>query len=49
VSATKSKNCIKCKKGISDTDLYKIVMYIVDQKFSDHHYEHVECPGRFSV
>ena len=44
-----SMNCMKCKKNIVPTDLYKIVMYIIDQKFTDHHYEHVECPDKFTV
>lgn len=46
---TISLSCIKCKKNIGSTDLYKIVMYIVDQKFTDHHYEHIECPDRFTT
>jgi len=44
-----SMHCIKCKKNIVTTDLYKIVMYVVDEKFMDHHYEHIECPDKFTV
>jgi len=46
---TISMSCIKCKKNIVSTDLYKIVMYVVGKKFTDHHYEHIECPGNFTV
>ena len=43
------KTCIKCKKDIEEKDLHKIVIYIVQGKFTEHHYEHVECPDRFTV
>ncbi|MBI5146770.1 MAG: hypothetical protein HZA84_06070 [Thaumarchaeota archaeon] len=43
------KNCIKCKKNIMDSELHKIVIYVVSERFTDHHYEHVECPERFTV
>ena len=43
------KTCDKCKKNISSSDLYKIIMYVVDKKFTDHYYEHIECPDRFTV
>jgi len=43
------KTCLKCKKDINNEDLHKIVIYIVQEKFSEHHYEHVECPDRFTV
>ncbi|WP_255486786.1 hypothetical protein [Candidatus Nitrosotenuis sp. DW1] len=43
------KNCIKCKKNIVDGELHKIVIYVVSERFTDHHYEHVECPERFTV
>ncbi len=43
------KTCLKCKKGISDKDLYKIIIYVVQEKFTEHHYEHVECPDKFTV
>ena len=41
--------CNKCKKHIKSSDLHKIVMYVVDKKFTTHHYEHVECPDRFTI
>ena len=40
---------MKCKRNIADSDLHKIVIYIVNEKFTEHHYEHIECPGRFSI
>ncbi|HIH68699.1 MAG TPA: hypothetical protein HA290_04410 [Candidatus Nitrosotenuis sp.] len=43
------KHCIKCKKDISVGELHKIVMYVVQEKFTDHHYEHIECPDKFTV
>lgn len=43
------KTCIKCKKSIQDMDLYKIVMYVIQERLSEHHYEHVECPEKFTV
>ena len=43
------KTCIKCKGDILEKDLHKIIIYIVQEKFSEHHYEHVECPERFTV
>jgi len=43
------KTCLKCKKDIKHKELHKIVIYIVQEKFTEHHYEHVECPDRFSV
>ena len=46
---TISMRCIKCKKNIVSTELYKIVMYVVGEKFTDHHYEHIECPDKFTV
>jgi len=44
-----TKTCIKCKKTIENEDLHKIVIYVVQEKFTEHHYEHVECPGKFTV
>ena len=41
-------NCIKCKKNIKSSDLHKIVIYVVDEKFTEHHYEHIECPEKFT-
>ncbi|HJU14302.1 MAG TPA: hypothetical protein VJ792_07600 [Candidatus Nitrosotalea sp.] len=49
MAKTISLSCTKCKKSIVSTDLYKIVMYVIDQKFTDHHYEHIECPDHFTV
>jgi len=43
------KTCIRCKKDILGMDLHKIVIYVIGEKFTEHHYEHVECPGRFTV
>ena len=40
---------MKCKRNISNADLHKIVIYVVDEKFTEHHYEHVECPDKFTV
>ena len=44
----KTKRCLKCSKVIHDIELHKIVMYVVDKKFTEHHYEHVECPEKFT-
>ncbi len=30
-------------------DLHKIVIYVINEKFTEHHYEHIECPGRFTI
>jgi len=46
---TESKLCIRCKKRIENEDLHKIVIYVIQEKFTEHHYEHVECPGKFTV
>jgi len=43
------KTCLKCKKDICEKDLHKIVIYVVQEKFTEHHYEHIECPDRFTV
>ncbi|NWJ28826.1 hypothetical protein HX858_06815 [Marine Group I thaumarchaeote] len=43
------KTCLKCKKDIKNNELHKIVIYIVQEKFTEHHYEHVECPDRFTI
>jgi len=42
-------NCIKCKKIIKSFDLHKIVIFVVDEKFTEHHYEHIECPEKFTI
>ena len=39
----KVKRCLKCEKIINDVELHKIVMYVIEEKFTKHHYEHVEC------
>ena len=46
---TKTKWCIKCKKSIIDSELHKIVIYVIKEQFTEHHYEHVECPEKFTV
>ena len=43
------KACLKCKKNILEKDLHKIVIYVVQEKFTEHHYEHVECPDKFTI
>jgi len=43
------KQCLKCKKTIHEMELHKIVIYVVQEKFTEHHYEHVECPDKFTV
>ena len=30
-------------------ELHKVVMYIVEYEFTDHNYEHVECPDNFTI
>ena len=45
----KVKRCLKCEKIICDTELHKIVMYVVNEQFTEHHYEHVECPDKFTI
>jgi len=44
-----TKLCMKCKKKIELLDLHKIVIYVVREKLTDHHYEHVECPDKFTI
>ena len=43
------KTCLKCQKVIRGNELHKIVMYVIEEQFTKPHYEHVECPDRFSV
>ena len=43
------RKCLKCKKDIRAMELHKLVMYIIEDEFTEHHYEHVECPERFTV
>ena len=40
---------LKCRKKIHENELHKLVMYVIEEKFTDHHYEHVECPDKFTV
>ena len=49
MTPAKNKWCMKCKKLIHVGELHKIVMYVIQEKLSDHHYEHVECPEKFTV
>ena len=42
------KKCLKCNKEIK-AELHKIVIYVVQEKFTEHHYEHVECPDKFTI
>jgi len=44
-----NKCCLRCKNDILEKDLHKIVIYVVQEKFTEHHYEHVECPGNFTI
>jgi len=44
-----TKRCIRCSKEIKEKDLHKIVIYVVQEKFTEHHYEHVECPHNFTI
>jgi len=30
-------------------ELHKLVMYLIENEFSEHHYEHVECPEKFTI
>ena len=43
------KSCLRCKKDIKEGELHKIVMYVVQDEFTDHYYEHIECPDKFTV
>ena len=47
--AESQKSCLRCKKDIKEEELHKIVMYVVQEQFTEHHYEHVECPDKFTV
>ena len=40
------KKCMKCEKDIHPMDLHKLVMYVIEEEFTEHHYEHVECPEK---
>ena len=43
------KTCLRCRRDIEQGDLHKIVIYVIQDRLAEHHYEHVECPGRFTV
>ena len=43
------KKCLKCKRDIHPMELHKLIMYVIEDEFTEHHYEHVECPERFTV
>ena len=43
------KKCMKCEKDIHPMDLHKLVMYVIEEEFTEHHYEHVECPEKFTI
>ena len=45
----KTRECLRCNRAIDVKELYKIVMYVVNERLTEHHYEHVECPDRWSV
>jgi hypothetical protein len=30
-------------------ELHKLIMYVIEEKFTEHHYEHIECPEKFTV
>jgi len=49
INMSESKNCLKCKKDIKEKELHKIVMYVVQERFTEHHYEHIECPEKFTT
>jgi hypothetical protein len=44
-----TKRCLRCSKVIKAKELHKIVIYVIQEKFTEHHYEHVECPGKFTI
>lgn len=44
-----SMTCRRCRMSIDASELHKIVIYVVRERFTEHHYEHVECPGKFTV
>ena len=49
MKSSDEKTCLKCKKRIYENELQKIVMYVIEEQFTEHHYEHVECPENFTV
>ena len=40
---------MKCKEEIMEKELHKIIIYVVQKKFTEHHYEHIECPEKFTI
>ncbi len=44
-----AKRCDRCSGEIGEMDLHKIVMYVINERLTEHHYEHVECPGRWTA
>ena len=30
-------------------ELHKLIMYVIEEKFTEHHYEHIECPEKLTV
>ena len=44
-----TRACMRCSRKIDVKELYKIVMYVVNERLTEHHYEHVECPDRWSI
>ena len=40
---------MKCNRTIHESESHKIVMYVVNKKFTEHHYEHIECPDNFTI
>ena len=49
MKSDKEKTCLKCKKDINENELQKIIMYVIEEQFTEQQYEHVECPERFTV
>ena len=41
--------CRRCRMSIDASELHKIVICVVRERFTEHRYEHVECPGKFVV
>ena len=49
MTESERKRCLKCRKYIKPMELHKLVMYVIENEFTEHHYEHVECPEKFTV
>ena len=41
--------CNKCNKVIDPEKLHRVILDVAGDRFTDHHYEHVECPGEITV